>query len=62
MEIQQLAKIKEEALREIAQTSDENTLLTIYKKYLAKEGILGRFFQSNQKFSRQPTGNNRYAS
>jgi len=53
MEIQQLAKIKEEALREIAQTSDENTLLTIYKNTLLKKEFWEDF--SNQSKIFPPT-------
>jgi phenylalanyl-tRNA synthetase alpha chain len=56
MDISQLVKIKQEALAEIAQAADVDGLLSVYKKFLDKEGILGVFFRSMGQLSKEERG------
>ena len=56
MDILELAKIKEEASAEIAIARSEDDLLSIYKKYLDKDGRLGVFFRSMGALPKEQRG------
>lgn len=56
MDISQLVKIKEDAVAEIAQAADAEALVSVYKKYLDKEGVLGIFFRSMGQLPKEQRG------
>lgn len=51
-----MIKIKEDAIAEIAQAADSDALLSVYKKYLDKEGVLGLFFRSMGQLPKEQRG------